>query len=83
MSDERQLIDALAEANDDRAQLRAVVVDLRGRLEGLRREQDETERWLRSLERSRSWRITRPLRDAGATWRSMSHRLRNRSGRRI
>ena len=65
MSEERELIDALAAANEDRAQLRAAVVDLRGQLEGARREQDETERWLRSLERSRSWRITRPLRDAG------------------
>ena len=83
MSEERELIDALAAANEDRAQLRAAVVDLRGQLEGARREQDETERWLRSLERSRSWRITRPLRDAGATWRSLAHRLRTRSGRRV
>jgi hypothetical protein len=83
MSEERELIDALARANEDRSQLRAAVVDLRGQLEGTRREQDETERWLRSLERSRSWRITRPLRNAGATWRSMAHRLRTRSGRRV
>jgi hypothetical protein len=48
MSEERELIDALAAANEDRAQLRAAVVDLRGQLEGARREQDETERWLRS-----------------------------------
>ena len=83
MSEERELIDALAAANEDRAQLRAAVVDLRGQLEGTRREQDETERWLRSLERSRSWRITRPLRDAGTNWRSLAHRLRTRSGRRV
>ena len=83
MSEERELIDALAAANEDRAQLRAAVVDLRGQLEGSRREQDETERWLRSLERSRSWRITRPLRDAGTSWRSLAHRLRTRSGRRV
>jgi hypothetical protein len=82
MSEERELIDALATANEDRALLRAAVVDLRGRLEGARREQGETERWLRSLERSRSWRMTRPLRDAGATWRSLSQRLRAR-GRRV
>ena len=81
MSEERELIDALAAANEDRAQLRAAVVDLRGQLEGARRERDETERWLRSLERSMSWRITRPLRDMGATWRSLAHRLRTRSGR--
>jgi hypothetical protein len=83
MSEERELIDALAAANEDRAQLRVAVVDLRGQLEGARREQDETERWLRSLERSRSWRITRPLRDAGPSWRSLAHRLRTRSGRRV
>ena len=75
MSEERELIDALAAANEDRAQLRAAVVDLRGQLEGTRREQDETERWLRSLERSRSWRVTRPLRNAGAAWRSSRTRL--------
>jgi hypothetical protein len=83
MSEERELIDALVAANDDRAHLRAAVVDLRGQLDGARREQDETERWLRSLEHSRSWRITRPLRDAGAYWRSFAHRLRTRSGRRV
>jgi hypothetical protein len=83
MSEERQLIDALATANEDRARLRAAVVDLRGRLDGARREQGETERWLRSLERSRSWRITRPLRDGGATVRSLAQRLRARSSRRV
>ena len=83
MSEERQLIDALEAANADRAQLRAAVVDLRAQLEGARREQEETERWLRSLESSRSWRITRPLRDTGATWRSLAHRLRTRPGRRV
>jgi hypothetical protein len=82
MSEERELIDALATANEDRALLRGAVVDLRGQLDAARREQGETERWLRSLERSRSWRMTRPLRDAGATWRSLSHRLRGR-GRRV
>jgi hypothetical protein len=83
MSEERELIDALATANEDRAQLRTAVVDLRGQLEGARREQDETERWLRSLERSRSWRITRPLRDGGATFRALARRLRTRSSRRV
>lgn len=83
MSEERELIDALAAANEDRAQLRAAVVDLRGQLEGARREQGETERWLRSLEHSRSWRMTRPLRDAGATYRSLTLRLRARSDRRV
>jgi hypothetical protein len=83
MSEERQLIDALEAANEDRAQLRAAVVELRVQREGARREQEETERWLRSLESSRSWRITRPLRDTGATWRSLAHRLRTRSGRRV
>lgn len=83
MTEERHLIDALANANEDRVQLRTAVVDLRGQLEGTRRERDETERWLRSLEHSRSWRMTRPLRDAGATWRALARRLRTRSGRRV
>ncbi len=83
MSQERELIDALAVANEDRAQLRTAMVDLSAQLEGARHEQAETERWLRSLEHSRSWRMTRPLRDAGATCRSLARRLRTRSGRRV
>ena len=84
MSEERELIDALAsgERGPRRSFARRSSI-FAASLEGVRREQDETERWLRSLERSRSWRITRPLRDAGATWRSMAHRLRTRSGRRV
>ena len=83
MSDERELIEALSVANEDRAHLRAAVVDLRQQLEDARREQSETEHWLRSLERSSSWRLTRPLRDAGATCRALVHRLRARSDRRV
>jgi hypothetical protein len=83
MSDERELVDALAVANEDRALLRAALEDANGRLSMAQREQGETERWLRNLERSRSWKLTRPLRDAGATYRSLSRRLRSRSARRV
>jgi hypothetical protein len=83
MSDQRELIDALLVANEDRTQLRAAVIDLRQELDTVRREQREIERWLRSLERSRSWRLTRPLRDAGATCRTLAHRVRTRSERRV
>ena len=38
----------------------------------LQRELHETERWLRQLEGSRSWRITRPIRAAGAAFRRLS-----------
>jgi hypothetical protein len=83
MSGKRELVDALAVANEDRALLRAALEDANGRLSKAQREQGETERWLRNLERSRSWKLTRPLRDAGATYRSLSRRLRSRSARRV
>ena len=83
MSDQRELIDALSVANEDRAQLRAAVIDLRQELDAARHEQRETERWLRNLERSTSWRLTRPLRDAGATCRALARRVRLRSDRRV
>ena len=81
--DERELIDALAVANEDRARLRAAFADLRLRLDRALREQRETERWLRGLEHSHSWRLTRPLRGATAGYRSLARRLRERSGRRV
>ncbi len=64
-ADRQELSEALATANRDRAGLRAGVVQLRGELR-------ETERWLRQLESSRSWRITRPIRAGGAAFRKLS-----------
>jgi SAM-dependent methyltransferase len=57
-SKQRKLTEALTTANEDRARLRAA-------LEGTAME-------LHDLERSRSWRITRPLRAAGAALRRLS-----------
>jgi hypothetical protein len=75
MSDERtqrKLGEALTTANEDRARLRAALeAAAMGKAE-LQRELHETERWLRHLERSRSWRITRPIRAAGAVFRRVS-----------
>jgi hypothetical protein len=64
-ADRQKLSGALTTANQDRAGLRAAVVQLQGELR-------ETERWLRQLEGSRSWRITRPIRAAGAAFRKLS-----------
>jgi SAM-dependent methyltransferase len=55
---QQKLTEALTTANEDRARLRAA-------LEGTAME-------LRDLERSRSWRITRPLRAAGVAFRRLS-----------
>jgi SAM-dependent methyltransferase len=57
-SKQRKLTQALTTANEDRARLRAA-------LEGTAME-------LHDLERSRSWRMTRPLRAAGAALRRLS-----------
>jgi hypothetical protein len=57
-SKQRKLTEALSTANEDRARLRAA-------LEGTAME-------LHDLEHSRSWRITRPLRAAGAAFRRLS-----------
>jgi hypothetical protein len=83
MSQERELIDALAEATEDRALLRVALADARRQLAATQREQRETERWLRVLEHSRSWKVTRPLRDAGATFRWLVQRIKTRSARRV
>ena len=83
MSREAELVDALAAANEDRALLRGALEDTRRRLTQAEREQRETERWLRHLERSRSWKLTRPLREAGSTYRWLGQRLRTRSSRRV
>jgi len=83
MNEERELIDALAEATEDRALLRVALADARRQLAAAQREQRETERWLRVLERSRSWKLTRPLRDAGAFYRWLAQRIKARSARRV
>ena len=63
--------EALNEDRDRlRAQLEAAAIEkaqLQGKL-------NETERWLRGLERSRSWRMTRPIRAAGAAFRKLAQR---------
>ncbi len=70
--DQQELREALTTANQDRARLRAALEAAAMEKAELQRELHETERWLRSLERSRSWRITRPIRAAGAAFRRLS-----------
>jgi hypothetical protein len=83
VSQEEQLVDALAVANEDRALLRTALADSNRKRMKAEHEQGETERWLRHLERSRSWKLTQPLRDAGAAFRSLSRRVSARSERRV
>ena len=83
MSENRELVEALAIANEDRAQLRAALEKANWERAQAGREQRETERWLRHLESSRSWKLTRPLRDGGAALRSLVRRIRARPGRRV
>jgi hypothetical protein len=83
VSENRELLDALRLANEDRAQLRTALEDANRRRQRAEREKGETERWLRHLERSRSWRLTRPLRDAVSGYRSLKLRVRSRSQRRV
>jgi Sulfotransferase family len=64
--------EALTTANLDRARLGAALEAAAMEKARLKRELRETERWLRSLECSRSWRITRPIRAAGAAFRRLS-----------
>ena len=65
--DGRKLRDALTVANRDRARLR-------GAVQAVQRDLHETERHLRALEGSRSWRLTRPIRAAGSGFRRLSQR---------
>lgn len=64
-ADREALREAIVTANEDRARLR-------GALEAATVRHREAERNLRALESSRSWRITRPLRAAGAALRRQS-----------
>lgn len=81
--DQRRLREALATANDDRASLRRALQAAAAETAQRERELHETERWLRSLERSRSWRITRPIRAAGALLRRLSESRAASRGRRV
>ena len=83
MSDEQKLVEALAIANEDRALLRRALADANRERKRARNEQQQTERWLRHLEHSRSWKLTQPLRGAGTAWRSISRRVSERSERRV
>ena len=67
-----ELREALTTANQDRVRLRAALEAAAMEKAELQRELHETVRWLRSLERSRSWRITRPIRAGGAVFRRRS-----------
>lgn len=83
MNDSRELVEALAIANEDRAHLRAALEKANLERAKATREQQETERWLRVLERSRSWKLTRPLRGGGAVLRSLAGRVSARPRRRV
>ena len=80
MSEDRELIEALEVANEDRSRLRQALSETRGQLASAQREQRNAERLLRGLEDSRSWKLTRPLRDAGAAIRSLAQRSGGRPG---
>jgi chromosome segregation ATPase len=83
VTDERELVEALAVANEDRALLRSALADANRERTKAQNEQRETERWLRHLERSRSWKLTRPVRGAGAALRSLSRRFNGEHGRKV
>lgn len=83
MSDEHELVEALVLANEDRALLRAALAEANKQRTKAQTEQRETERWLRQLEQSRTWRLTQPLRDAGAAVRSLRHRFTAQPRRRV
>ena len=70
--DQRRLGEALVTANQDGASLRAALEEAATKQAKLWRQLQETERWLRGLEHSRSWRITRPLRAGGTAVRRLS-----------
>jgi hypothetical protein len=71
---QREPHEALTAAGLERARLGAALEAAATEKARLKRELHETEQWLRSLERSRSWQITRPLRAAGAAFRRLSQR---------
>ena len=60
--------------HEDVARLRAALQSAAIEKARLQRGLHETEHWLRQLEHSRSWRVTRPFRAAGAAFRKLSLR---------
>jgi hypothetical protein len=83
VNDDQELVQALAIANEDRARLRAALEKANREKTQAGREQRETERWLRHLESSRSWKLTRPLRAGSVALRSLARRVSARPGRRV
>jgi hypothetical protein len=69
--DQRKLREAPTTVNEE-ARLRAALEVAAMEKARLQRGLRETEYWLRQVEHSRSWRITRPLRAAGAAFRRLS-----------
>ena len=67
----QKLRQALTTANEDRAGLRDALETAAMEKAQIQHQLHETERRLGDLERSRSWRITRPLRAAGAAFRRL------------
>jgi O-antigen biosynthesis protein len=80
---QRKLRAALAAANDDRSRLRVTLEAKAAERDQFQRELRATERWLRGLEQSRSWRITRPMRAMGTLFRRLSQLRTGSSSRRI
>jgi hypothetical protein len=74
VSEEHELAEALAVANEDRARLRAELERAKRQAKTASEERAEAERSLRRLEGSRSWRLTAPLRGLGEAVRSLSRR---------
>jgi SAM-dependent methyltransferase len=68
----QKLRQALTTANEDRAGLRDALETAAMEKSQIQHQLHETERRLGDLERSRSWRTTRPLRAAGAAFRRLS-----------
>ena len=69
---QRELREALSAANQDRTRMRAALKAENMTKAQAQRELQETRQVLQSLERSRSWRVTRPLRAAGTVFRRLS-----------
>ena len=67
--DQQELRAALITATEDRVRLRAALEAAAMDKAELQRELNATVRWLRHLERSRTWRVTRPIRAVGAAFR--------------
>jgi Sulfotransferase domain len=82
-ADQRKLREALKPVNEDVARLEAALQVAAMEKARLQRGLRETEHWLRQLEHSRSWRVTRPFRDAGTAFRRLSLRRVASARRRV